>query len=185
MLSSISPKLADLLKCNCGGGVCLGTFIPALAAKCAAGAELSMAISMTAINQMPNIVANTTGLFAIVQGRAEIGATGVGNLLVLNATAGVVLPAEALKFDGWDIKGEVHATSGTLVVQSSQIGPIPAAALDTLWRLALILVFEGELNKLAQKGISLPNIPDVTVQNPTLLFGDRTLQLCCNLVINV
>jgi hypothetical protein len=53
---------------------------------------------------MPTIVTNSTGLFAIVQGRVQIGATGVGNLLVLNATAGVVLPAEALQFDGWDIK---------------------------------------------------------------------------------
>jgi hypothetical protein len=55
--------------------------------------------------QMPRITTNSTGLFMVIDGQATIAAGG-SNLLVLGATAGAVMPAANLKFDGWTIKVE-------------------------------------------------------------------------------
>ena len=55
--------------------------------------------------QQPKITTNSTGLFLVIDGQATI-AAGSSNLLVLGATAGAVLPAANLKFDGWTIKVE-------------------------------------------------------------------------------
>jgi hypothetical protein len=176
--------LPNLLKCNCGGAQCIGTYIPQIQKFCPAGGSISLAISMNQATQMPQIATNTTGLFMVFKGQATISA-GSTNLLVLGATAGAVMPAANLKFDGWTIKGQIHATSGTVTVVSSAVGNVSAASLETLWQIALIVLFEKELNTLAEKGISLPNIPDVTVLNPAFTFGDRTLELCANLQIKI
>ena len=87
-----------------------------------------------------------------------------------------------------------------MTVASSKIGDVPGAALQTFWKLALIIIFEEEVNKvrlqevsshskvtfqLAEKGISLPQIPDVQIINPLLQFGDRTITLCANIQFTI
>ena len=157
---------------------------------------------------MPKYTVNSTGLFASVYGQAVL-AAGTTELLVLNVSASAV--ATGVMFDNMRIsvraslkllqnalpfQGQTHATNGTVTVASSKIGDVPGDALEMLWKLALILIFEKEVNKvrlqevsshsqdtfqLTEKGISLPQIPDVQIINPSLKFGDRTITVCADI----
>uniref|UniRef100_A0A1I7ZZ14 BPI2 domain-containing protein n=1 Tax=Steinernema glaseri TaxID=37863 RepID=A0A1I7ZZ14_9BILA len=97
----------------------------------------------------------------------------------------VVLLEDSFRIENNTLRGEAKLISTHFSVIYSSIGPFTKYLLNLVWRDGVFGVMNGIINPLLKKGIPLPAIEHVALQNSSISFADDEVILCSDFVLSL